>query len=421
MELCPGGSLSQWLTPEDRRLEEEVRAVGIQLADALAQVHAQGVVHHDVKPANVLIDVFGRPRLADFGLASVAGVEIAATPTAQPASALPLRMTPSYAPPEVATAVDASEAGDVFSLAATMYALLAGRPPRDLAAVADLQQLSAAVAVPIAPIPGVNWFLMDALMVALSSDPTARPSAAELRDLLSAVPGTRRRSRPLLGVQQRGRAPVLQGAVHPGAAPTAGDRVRISSGPTAAARAVEGDEPAGGRRRRVRPIVLGLAVAVAAMVVSGAAWLATGTVSSSAPAMIAAGAEQSQPVSVASDPGVLVATTPPAAETPGLRDEDPSVAALPGGAIQVTAPDRHAAPFETVPIRGVYRDGASTFVEVQHRVDGDWRAFPVPAKTDAQGRFTAYVELGRPSRYELRVSDPRAGVQSEPFVLVIKR
>ena len=51
---------------------------------------------------------------------------------------------------------------------------------------------------------------------------------------------------------------------------------------------------------------------------------------------------------------------------------------------------------------------------------GTWQAFPLPTKTDRTGRFTAYVELGRPGRYRLRVLDPDSGVTSKPFVLVIK-
>ena len=73
MDLCSGGSLAQWLKPENRPSEEQVRQVGVRIADALAAVHAGGVLHRDVKPANILIDSFGNPGLADFGLAAVAG------------------------------------------------------------------------------------------------------------------------------------------------------------------------------------------------------------------------------------------------------------------------------------------------------------------------------------------------------------
>ena len=71
MDLCSGGSLTQWLKPENRPSEERVRQVGVRIADALAAVHACGVLHRDVKPANILIDSFGNPALADFGLAAV--------------------------------------------------------------------------------------------------------------------------------------------------------------------------------------------------------------------------------------------------------------------------------------------------------------------------------------------------------------
>ena len=52
---------------------------------------------------------------------------------------------------------------------------------------------------------------------------------------------------------------------------------------------------------------------------------------------------------------------------------------------------------------------------------GKWLDFPVPTKTDQTGQFTAYVELGQPGRYQLRILDPESGVTSTSFVLVIKR
>jgi hypothetical protein len=78
-----------------------------------------------------------------------------------------------------------------------------------------------------------------------------------------------------------------------------------------------------------------------------------------------------------------------------------------------------ARPFETVPIEGTYRGGADTFLRVQRWEGGNWLTFPVPAKTDQSGMFTAYVELG-PGRYQLRVVHLGSGVTSKPFVLVIK-
>ena len=71
LELCPGGSLSAWLSPEKRPPIQRVRDVGVRIADALAAAHARGVIHRDVKPANILIDAYGHAGLTDFGLAAM--------------------------------------------------------------------------------------------------------------------------------------------------------------------------------------------------------------------------------------------------------------------------------------------------------------------------------------------------------------
>jgi hypothetical protein len=59
-------------------------------------------------------------------------------------------------------------------------------------------------------------------------------------------------------------------------------------------------------------------------------------------------------------------------------------------------------------------------LRVQRWERGKWLAFPLPTKTDLSGQFTAYVELGQPGRYRLRVLDPDSRVTSKPSVLVIK-
>jgi hypothetical protein len=81
-------------------------------------------------------------------------------------------------------------------------------------------------------------------------------------------------------------------------------------------------------------------------------------------------------------------------------------------------PDR-ARPFEAVRIQGTYRGEGDTFLRVQRWEGGKWLDFPLPTKTDSSGRFTAFIELGQPGRYRLRVLDPDSGVASKPFVLVI--
>ena len=89
--------------------------------------------------------------------------------------------------------------------------------------------------------------------------------------------------------------------------------------------------------------------------------------------------------------------------------------------IQVKGPADSVKPFQTVRIRGTYRGGAETMLRVQRWEGGIWLDFPVPTTTNQSGEFTAYIEVGKPGRYWLRVRDPESGVESEPFALVVKR
>ncbi len=424
MELCSGGSLSQWLDPANLHAEEEIRRVGMRVADALAGLHARGVLHRDVKPANILIDGFGRPRLADFGLATVVGAESVATDA--------LRITPAYAPPEAFVTPTATETGDVFSLAATVYALLSGQPPHRSAVASDQPSLVEIAAAPISALPGVNWHLMDAVMAALNVDSAARPSAAEFRDRLSGVQGHRtRRGRPTSTLARDARV-----AEH---------RVRATPGVSGATRPGTDVPREGGRRRA------GLVAAAASLVLlaaSGTAWLVAEPASSGAPTAALQNTAPSPVPSAVGSSGIATAAPDAPVSAPPVRDapvsappvrdapvsappvRDAPVSAPPVrdavgsapivGAIQVEDPTATAEPFETTRIRGTYAGGGQRFLQVQLWADGTWRAFPVPAKTDPSGRFTAYIELGRPNSYRLRVRDPQSAVTSEPFTLVIE-
>ena len=194
MKLCSGGSLTRWLRPDNRQSQERVCTVGIRIADALAVAHEQGMVHRDVKPANILIDSYGNPGLADFGLAAP-----------EPGSGGAAGMTVAYAPPEVILGEPPAAAGDVYQLAATLYALLSGRPPSEFGGgPTSLADRVARLKHPTKPLPGVDEGLMRVLLAGLAFSPADRPTAAQFRDRLAALDlvargGTGRTVRQLSG------------------------------------------------------------------------------------------------------------------------------------------------------------------------------------------------------------------------------
>jgi hypothetical protein len=111
---------------------------------------------------------------------------------------------------------------------------------------------------------------------------------------------------------------------------------------------------------------------------------------------------------------VIKPTSEPSNESTDTGGEEPT--------IQLEDLPDSARSFQTVRVEGTYRGGPDTFVQVQRWEGGQWLAFPYAAKTDNLGRFTAFVELGQPGRYRLRVLDREdPDVRSRTFVLVITR
>ncbi|MEU4702150.1 serine/threonine-protein kinase [Nonomuraea dietziae] len=181
LELCPGGSLADRLRAGTLTVAE-VRDIGVRIADALAAAHAAGVLHRDVKPANILVNRYGNVVLSDFGLATMPepGAEMSVTRES---------LTPAYAPPEAFELTEPTAAGDVYSLSATLYALLSGRPPRfPESGVGNLAVIMALHRRPVPEIPGVPAAFTEVLRRALATDPALRtPTAAAFRDALAAT------------------------------------------------------------------------------------------------------------------------------------------------------------------------------------------------------------------------------------------
>jgi hypothetical protein len=209
---CVGGlSLQDRLDKFGPLPVAEVLRIGMQAAGGLAAAHAQGLVHRDVKPANILLENgVERVKLTDFGLARAAD-DASLTQSGQVAG------TPMYMSPEQAegTAVDARS--DLFSLGSALYAMCTGRPPfRAGTSMAVLRRVCDDEPTPIREVnPEVPDSLAEIIAKLHSKNPADRfQSAAEVADLLG---------RHLAHVQHPSIAP-LPASVKPTARPKRGWR-----------------------------------------------------------------------------------------------------------------------------------------------------------------------------------------------------
>ncbi|MEV0974939.1 serine/threonine-protein kinase [Microtetraspora glauca] len=190
MDLVGGRSLDRAIRSGGALPAHHVAEIGLRVLGALSAAHAQGILHQDVKPANVLLDEDGRAMLADFGIAvptasperaGEAGDAGQAEPTASFASA----GSPGYAAPERLSGAPTTPASDLWSLGATLYTAVEGRAPfqRDLPAA-----VVAAVLFHDPPAPMRAGPVLGPLLLAmLAKDPAARPSPETVRETLRGI------------------------------------------------------------------------------------------------------------------------------------------------------------------------------------------------------------------------------------------
>jgi hypothetical protein len=125
MEYVDGINMAQLVRRAGKLSPDDAAPLLWQAADALVAAHATGIVHRDVKPSNILVDRAWRVKLTDFGIARIAA-DPALTQTGM------LTGSPAYLAPELATGGRGDEAADVWSLGATLFHVLAGRPPYEI-------------------------------------------------------------------------------------------------------------------------------------------------------------------------------------------------------------------------------------------------------------------------------------------------
>jgi serine/threonine protein kinase len=177
MELVTGSPFAVRLHDGAVPWREAVSVCG-QVASAMAQAHAQGVVHRDIKPGNVMVTATG-VKVVDFGISAVIGE----------ADQGQLVGTPAYMAPERLTGRRADSPTDVYALGLMLYRSLAGELPWPAASASQVLSAHAAGPPRLRRPPDVPDEIMDACQACVVTDPARRPTMADLaRTLTGATP-----------------------------------------------------------------------------------------------------------------------------------------------------------------------------------------------------------------------------------------
>jgi serine/threonine-protein kinase len=189
MELCDGGSIAERLAVGLMSPDDAVPIVAA-VAEGLTALHDRGIIHRDVKPANILV-CGGRPKLADFGLArsEQSGAQTMVTVPGTIAGTL------AYLAPECITGHPATTASDVYALGVVSFESLTGALPRAAGSIAELVEARHADPPQVSAIaPGLGTAFDAPIAAALALDPDARPDALGLAADLAAALGRWHRS-----------------------------------------------------------------------------------------------------------------------------------------------------------------------------------------------------------------------------------
>ncbi|KOX00942.1 serine/threonine protein kinase [Streptomyces sp. NRRL B-1140] len=192
MDLVRGTDLRTRLDRDRRMAPEAAVAIAADIADGLAAAHAAGVVHRDVKPENVLLDMQGplgpggshRALLTDFGVAKLID-------TPRRTKATKIIGTPDYLAPEIVEGLPPRASVDIYALATVLYELLAGFTPFGGGHPGAV--LRRHVTETVVPLPGIPDELWQLLVQCLAKAPASRLRASELgvrlRELLPMLAG----------------------------------------------------------------------------------------------------------------------------------------------------------------------------------------------------------------------------------------
>ncbi len=174
MEFVEGRTLADFLASGRRPTQVQAVELTRKIAEALASAHAQGIVHRDIKPGNVMVTRGGFVKVMDFGIARMQ-TDVTAPQTSSVIG------TPTYLSPEQAQGQAVDARSDIYSLGCVLYELLAGRPPftGDTPVAIAYKQVNETPVPPSAHNPDVPPRLDAVVMKCLAKNPANRYQTAE--------------------------------------------------------------------------------------------------------------------------------------------------------------------------------------------------------------------------------------------------
>lgn len=180
MEYVDGEDLSTLIRRVGRFSQDRGLEIARQICAGLAAAHEQGLLHRDLKPANILLDGRGRIRIADFGLASVAGQVKAGEISSG---------TPAYMAPEQLAGQEVTVKSDIYALGLVLYEVFTGKRAYEAATIAELQKTreTSAPASPTTLVRDLDPIIERVIFRCLERDPSKRPASA--LQVAAALPG----------------------------------------------------------------------------------------------------------------------------------------------------------------------------------------------------------------------------------------
>ncbi|WP_377640638.1 protein kinase [Oryzobacter terrae] len=318
MQHFPSVSLAELLSADDPLDVAVVARIGGEVATALAAAHEAGIVHRDVKPANVLVAADGTAKISDFGIAHALG-DASLTSTGLVSG------TPAYIAPEVARGEPSTPASDVFSLGSTLYTVLEGQGPfgHHDNPMAMLHRVAAGEVTP----PQRSGELSSLLLAMLAPNQHDRPTMTEVAERLLPLGGPVAGAPPVVAATSSLPPVAPDGAVPEGEDLLWAFRDRDHPAGPAATPGPDptGTQPVGERRRRPAIVLLALAAVVAGVVVGMLALRDEDAVTASPTRSASAPAPSSAPATSApSSPPVTTSAAPPTTAPPTTAPPTPT-------------------------------------------------------------------------------------------------